>query len=103
MERYTVEVCEECYMALAGVLEDVSEGYTWVPLSQLGDAARVDMGCTRCEPCGRCDAGDAVPACQCDAHGDMGHGFSRVTCGGCGATWAGNRYPVIAEYVTVTA
>lgn len=91
---WTIEVCEECLLAHAGVLEGTPEGYTWQPLSQL-DGLRVMDGCTTCPPCA-CGYEDPVPVCQC-GYGDRGHGFGREACDGCGATWGGNRYPLVVE------
>ena len=97
--RWTINVCEECYLAHAGVLESVPGGYLWEPLSLLGGLDLHD-GCTECPPCEGCRPEDDGPApyCQCQwGHRERGHGFHKEPCQGCGATWAGNRYPLVVE------
>ena len=98
-DLWTIDVCEDCYCAHAGVVEGPEPDP--VPLSAIGEGVRVWDGCTVCDPCdhGECGRG---PSCGC-GYGDQGHGFSWSPCQGCGSRLGGNRYPLVLEAVNVPA
>lgn len=73
LETYTVDVCEDCYMAFhAPDMVDVVP--VPAPLSRLWDVI-VLGGCTQHVEC-------------------EGHGFSWMPCDGCGSVLGGDRYPL---------
>lgn len=88
---YTVDVCEDCLMAHAGVVGGPEP--TPEPLCLIPEDAEITDGCLECEPCGHSDCANGA-ACEC-GWGDPGHGFSWSACEGCGSTLGGNRYPLV--------
>lgn len=90
---YTIEACEDCYMAGHGLPVPPGSEPTPEPLNLISDGERVGPGCTECDPCGHDDCHPRTVTCQCP-HGDPGHGFSWSPCQGCGSPLGGNRYPL---------
>lgn len=88
---YTIDVCEDCYMAHAGVVDGPEPDP--VPLSLIKETSEVTSGCLECEPCGHPDCANG-PVCGC-GWGDPGHGFSWSRCEGCGSSLGGNRYSLV--------
>jgi hypothetical protein len=89
---WTIEVCEDCTLAHAGVAEGPEP--TPAPLSRIPADVDITDGCTTCRPCGHPDcSGSRI--CGCGWSDSRGHGFSNGTCAGCGSTVAGNRYPLV--------
>jgi hypothetical protein len=92
---WTIDVCEDCHAAHAGVVEGPEP--VPAPLSAIGEGVRVSDGCGVCPPCDHPDC-NYGPVCGC-GWGDPGHGFSWARCQGCGSQLGGNRYPLTLEAI----
>ncbi len=90
MTGTTIDVCEDCLLAHAGVPGAAPDRE---PGCLIPEGAQVTDGCLECEPCGHPDCANG-PVCGC-GWSDPGHGFSRWACEGCGSDLAGNRYPLV--------
>ena len=102
MIRWTIDACEDCYMATRGLYEPGgrpdSEECNPLSLFDSGLWTFTD-GCLDCDDCdcAYCvDNETGATLCRCTYYGGN-HGFSKWPCEGCGSPFAGNRYPLIVE------